>query len=645
MWTRAKAPRSISESTRALLLQPTQPRLDPPVNSKGDLEPISSRFLLVPGLLLTSVISFVLIAGLRGHWTITGSGATTINNNPSTFSAIRQIIASLLGAVYMYTICMIINWTSRVVVARQAVTLDRLDFWNAICSSRIDWTLRGTKIPLVLLFLITTRIPAAFWAGALAPTMTKADLKRHNMTTSVPRYTPQSLDAFSPQSLFNITDPMISTPLGIFSFSPVRDRFGFLLNDGASASSQNTSEVQLYKKNDNSNFTYYGRSYGVGGSVGLADKQIGGRFEGLESFSFNETGTMTEVSCIFNQSTDFHLELAFQSDQITFPNIYRATGCPPWIGPGVGCGAFSEIGIGNDDNVVAVAHWGGPNATVQDFSGTLAIASGKNYTALNNTQCNVTMTPRKFKVNVSVKRELIEVIPLNATVMNGTNPEPIVRGAFTTMASLSEVASTKFTSAIGNMLKNNIYNVVLQQTSESNDTKILRGISEAMQVVTDDALVAYSSAQLMLAKESDQVPIHIVVNALSIGTGPYIYTITTINTLVLLLVIFEAVRTKGWKGMPRFNYMSLKSTVVSSSMGGETVGRKAEEIHKSAGQTWTGNAKDRKNGNIAVRLKRTGGLALTLNNDEIGQKRASQASGYEMPDWNSDRNSVRSGWC
>lgn len=67
--------------------------------------------------------------------------------------------------------------------------------------------------------------------------------------------------------------------------------------------------------------------------------------------------------------------------------------------------------------------------------------------------------------------------------------------------------------------------------------------------------------------------------------------------------------------------------------GGNAVGTKAEGVHKSAGQSWTGIAKARKNGNIAVRPRRTDGLALALNDDESDRKRTSQASGYDMPDW------------
>ncbi|KAH6681473.1 hypothetical protein B0J14DRAFT_556892 [Halenospora varia] len=307
------------------------------------------------------------------------------------------------------------------------------------------------------------------------------------------------LSTLGPQGLFSDNDPIVSTPLGVFSYSPVRDRFGFLLNDGGSASAQDNVTMPLYKKNDNSNYTHYGRSYGVG----------------LNLFSFNETGTMTRISCIKNKTADFHLELDSKSDDIRFPNIYEATGCPPWLPKGYDCGGLVRL-------------------------------------------CNVTMVPRRFTVNVNGRAGLIKVVPLNDTV-NSTNPLLIVTEAFHTTASLSEVASTKFTSAIGNMLNGNINNAHLQQTGENNDTKALRAIAEIMQVLTDDALIAYSSAQIMLAGNTTYVPVHITVDEITIGIATYIYIIARVKAAVVLAVIAEAVRTKGWKGMPRYNYMSVNT--------------------------------------------------------------------------------------
>ncbi|TVY83395.1 hypothetical protein LSUE1_G003240 [Lachnellula suecica] len=633
--TRISSPplNSVESDSRTLLPQtPAQSRLE-------DLEPTWTRLLIVPGLLVTTILNILLIAAVRSGWAFTGVSARRINDNPSTFSAIRQILASLLGMVYLYSICMIINWSTRVVLAHRPVSLDRLDFWSALASARLDWTLPGSKIPFILIFVILTRIPAALWAGALAPQPTTADHRDSHLTTSVPHYTTNSLNQFEPQSLFNSSDPLISTPLGVFSFSPVRDRFGFLLNDGASASTQNTSLTPLYKKNDNTNYTYYGRSYGVGASVGLVGKHIQKKYPGLSSFSFNETGSYADVSCSFNRSTQFHLELQYDPKSDIFPNIYEATGCAPWVAADAcGTNGFSEIGMSGDDSIVAVAWW--PQyRKVTDYSGTLGITAGSNYTQLNYTQCNVALVPRRYTVNVDVKQGLIHVDPLDGTV-NSTNPLVIVESAFNTLAALSEVASTKFTSAIGNMLNSNINNVQLQQTSETNETKTLRAISESIKVLTDDALVAYSSAQLMLVNVSSQVPVSVTVDAVAVGTSYYIYIVAGINATVVLAVLFEAVRTKGWKGMPRYNYMSVKSTIVSSSMAGRAVGDKSGCLHDATGYGWTGSARDRSNGSIKVNLRRANGLALILADGNPRYQTGSTASGIDLTDWRSDRRSM-----
>jgi len=234
----------------------------------------------------------------------------------------------------------------------------------------------------------------------------------------------------------------------------------------------------------------------------------------------------------------------------------------------------------------------------------LAIVSGANYGSLNNAQCNVTMIPKQFTVNVNVEQGLITIIPQdNHPNTASVNPLEIVQGAFVSFASLSEVASTKFTSAIGNLLNSNINNVQLQNTGESQDAKRLRAIAESMQVITDDALVAFGSAQLIVANVTKEVPVKVVINALQIDTASYIYIVAGMNALIVLIVCAEAVRKKGWKGMPSFNYMSVKSTVLSSSMGGHGIGGKIKHLHSASERSWGGGANDRLNGGIKLRFE------------------------------------------
>jgi hypothetical protein len=227
------------------------------------------------------------------------------------------------------------------------------------------------------------------------------------------------------------------------------------------------------------------------------------------------------------------------------------------------------------------------------------------------------MVPTEFTVYVDVQHNVISVTLLTPQPKNVTSvtSKHIIKVAFQTTGSLSDVASTKFTSALGNALNSNIYNVLLQNTHENNQTKTLRAIAETTQVITDDALVAFGSAQLMLANVPTNVPASLTIDALSIGTASYIYIVAGMNAAVVLVVLFEALRTKGWKGMPRWNYMSVKSTVVSSSMGGREIGSKVESIHGAMVKPWAGDANDRIKGVITVRLRRRDGLALTLEDD------------------------------
>ena len=66
-----------------------------------------------------------------------------------------------------------------------------------------------------------------------------------------------------------------------------------------------------------------------------------------------------------------------------------------------------------------------------------------------------------------------------------------------------------------------------------------------MQVITDDALAAFDSAQPILTNVSTNVPVSLTINAFSIGTASYIYIVAAVNAVVVLVVLFEALRTNS----------------------------------------------------------------------------------------------------
>jgi len=84
---------------------------------------------------------------------------------------------------------------------------------------------------------------------------------------------------------------------------------GLLLNSLSEASSSNFS-VPQHKKLDNSGFSFYGRSYGVGSGVGLVDSptlvtsQNASNKPSVTYYEYAEIGYISGVRCIYNESSN-----------------------------------------------------------------------------------------------------------------------------------------------------------------------------------------------------------------------------------------------------------------------------------------------------------------------------------------------------
>lgn len=66
---------------------------------------VSDRFLVVPGLIVTTFIATGLFATRFDHWT-TGSGfASFVVHNRSAISIVVQVISHVFGMVEVYALC------------------------------------------------------------------------------------------------------------------------------------------------------------------------------------------------------------------------------------------------------------------------------------------------------------------------------------------------------------------------------------------------------------------------------------------------------------------------------------------------------------------------------------------------------------
>ena len=422
---------------------------------------------------------------------------------------------------------------------------------------------------------------------------------------SLPQYTDSSYDLWSQSILFNSqAETSLSNDKGRFSYLPLQDRLGYLLTDGSIASSVDWQPAQ-HTKNDNSNFTYIGRSYGVGSSVGLTDTATAKRDETV-AYSYTEVGYHTSVECIRNVSSGFKLSpltnATYESHWI-IPAAFLASGPGPNTtessscanGILTDCGGVVTVGLNSSDDIVAAAWWasfesglamsGLPNATHYkgrsrpvDSLAYTTITAGKNNLHLNNIQCGISMIPSLFSVAVNVSERAIQTDLLSSESQQDIEPTGFIADSASSILGVMTVVDTAvYTSNMGTMLNRNIQNVKQQENlTFLTEEVILRGVAETLEALIDDYLIAVGSAQLLIANDTLPVFPQVVSNALDVGQKPYVLTTFFINIVIVILYISEAIRTRLWDRLPKFDYVDVKAVVVASSLGGGEIGERVQ---------------------------------------------------------------------
>ena len=389
---------------------------------------------------------------------------------------------------------------------------------------------------------------------------------------------------------------------GVFSYSPNYDFIGLILNQAAS--SNNVTEA--HKKLDNSRYSYMGRSYGVGSSVGLADQHHELSKNTTPGYNYRENGYLTGVSCIVNNTSNWKLyNRSPQTGKSTYPNMYLATGT---LANGHGEG-YAACGLGSSENITVL---GGSS---YNNSNGFSIAAGSMYSALDKVQCTVDFVSTTFLISVNRTELLIAVNPLENSTLETQpeNMEPTGNLINITMrmpTSFSQQhACDLYTSLIGNTFSQNIQSAnpdFLPNMSTSDPqvaAQVLRGVESSLASMLDNSLLAFSSAQLMYAGDTHSVPTFVSVDAVRIGKTIYIAIAAVINFTIVLLCLFEAIRTKGWEGLSRFDYTNIKSVAVGASKGGAKV---AEEASKLQERKENGTADEVEIGRIKVQLEGEG---------------------------------------
>lgn len=532
------------------------------------------------GLLITTVLSTLLLVTSCISWTLPESLYWIVIAHRPSVQLVVQMLSNTLALIYSSALCMLINYASRIYWNRNGpVRMGVLRFWSNMCAQRMDFDIPMWPMVILMTFIGLSSTQSALWAGALTPVATTV---LHKTNVTVPSYDNTSLIREYPSEVRANAPFDVRGAKGYFTYKVGVGLTGNLLRAAATATPVD-HQPRKHQKGDNSLFTYIGRSYGVASSVGLFDDTIPTNTVDLE-LSYQEVGYNASVSCIYNTSADFVLKeleyrLAFEASG-ELPNSVSGD---PEISTYVGWGAESivAIGVGRDSN--STRH-------------TLGIAAGEAYGHLNTTQCEIFFVPTLFDVTVNFDGHNITVSPTNTAISDETQlawDTGHLKYVLTRQFELLANAQTNlYTSLVGNSLNSSIadYLTASNGTVNSLGEATLPGLANSITVMTDDMLVAYAQAQLMIGGFMESRPAIAQRQAMRVGEDAYVYVLFVFNILMILIMLFECFRTRGWKDLVLFDYMNVEWLTIGGFRGGVIAANCGDNepnvVHETGPEGW-----------------------------------------------------------
>ena len=626
-----------------------------------------SKYLPILGLVMTTAMSSVLLSNISQPAYINDSLYHFIEMNRPSAQAILHILATTLGFLDVYALTSAFNLTTRSKLTKQATSLDRLTYWSAISHRTGSLKLPWEYLALALIFSVTTPIPATFWTSALTPTLSNHQI---NMTVTIPRYASDPQQEYWNTSWYSRPfdpppHPVWRHQLGTFSYTPAYDRGESMISTAAEHLFDYSNSTKGIPRSDKTGFTYSNRSRGIGASVGLVEPISGLKHNHVFAYNYTEIGYDTDVSCIFNSSSQWVVE-PYQPDKAPCgPALYLCQGSTPdnakdWypqytaaMGEQIVCmnGHAEHISPGGKGIVTIAAGWG-------------------SYAPLNGTQCKVTFKPTLFQVDVDLKSYSINVTALGSAIdidptanenvtfdawncnkldasiddlskldcgLYTAQGQPglgiIATSALRQLNDLSMMDNSLYYSNIGEMfLSNTIYKTLHGSeisydisNSEANPLNqslyydaLISSIETVIASLLDDSLLAFSSSQIILQNSTTLQPGNMTVGAVRFGTKGYTYAIFAVNAVIFVIYLEEMLRTSGWKHLSKFDYTDIKSVVIASSLGGSGIADTVVAKHKEKETSWDADGRDRAAGAILVHLEargNQGSVQLVQTND------------------------------
>ncbi|KAF2009225.1 hypothetical protein BU24DRAFT_85234 [Aaosphaeria arxii CBS 175.79] len=547
------------------------------------------RYCTFYGLVLTTTLSSVLLAADLFKWRVTGYFFILANKYPASVALTVQLLAAFFGLIHVAVISRLINYALRLRLNKTTVTLDALRTWVDMSLARVDWDLPLRFFFPVMLVVFLSLVPAALWAGSITPLISRTTTTG---TLLLPSYEDVSLIREYPMEIGK-SGPSLRNNKGFFTYSVGIGHLGSLLSSAASASSLNS----VHPKLDNTQFSYRGRSYGVGAPAGLTDSRISSNRQ-VAGYIYQEEGYLTNISCIYNATTDFTLK-GPMGDW-----IYEASGRIPDT---VENPEMSNY-IGHDGKAIVAI---GVSYSERSPRRYLSITAGESYAFLNSTQCEFTFTPTLFNVTVDISNLNITVRPIADSTIPDFNPSRnLTRTVVRQFELMSNDLTNLYVSLLGEAFNSSIaaYNMTHLSTPRNpipESVATLEGLTNSLVAMTDDMLAAYASAQLIVGKIFTPATSTVHLYALQFGQPGYVYSIFVLNLVVLAAVVAEWTRTRGWRELGRWNYLDPRDLIVAASRGGKGLSGAADRLGMAGSINATAGGGDVENAGVdGIKAKR-----------------------------------------
>ena len=290
------------------------------------------KILPVPGLIITTVLSAVILYGIDRPPFIDNDFYNFVSIHRSSVQASLSFLTSVFGFAHLYVLTSVINFSTRILLTQWAPTLDRLELWRALSTKSIDLALPFSLLgPLTVVWALTLGV-GSLWTGALTPNLVARNIAAG---IPVPFYAPDPYgqawnQTWTPIAPLNVT----RSPLGTFSYTPAYDRGNSMINTAAGVIYDKDASGKR-PRSDKTGYSYSTRSYGVGSSLGLAHS-FSKDYRHPLMYQYQEIGYNASVICSFNKSSQWAISSPTnieQHEQPYTPNTYWAKGAAPGMYP------------------------------------------------------------------------------------------------------------------------------------------------------------------------------------------------------------------------------------------------------------------------------------------------------------------------